>query len=133
MNAEIGTETAATASAPSSSAGYALTPASARRVETRHVFAEKGDRSHRRGMRAGEHVQQRRLAGAIGPDDADRIARPDTEVDAVEHDERAELLLHSAGRQKRVIGLHASFAPAWLRRTVVASRPPGRSSRRRFR
>jgi hypothetical protein len=30
------------------------------RVEPRHVFAEKGDRSHRRGIRAGEHVQQRR-------------------------------------------------------------------------
>jgi hypothetical protein len=40
----------------------------------------------------GEHVQKRRLAGAVGPDDADRLARMDREVDVVEDDERAEAL-----------------------------------------
>ena len=36
-------------------------------------------------LEAGDHAQQRRLAAARGPDEHDELARPDREVDAVDH------------------------------------------------
>ena len=48
--------------------------------------------------RAREDVQQRRLAGAVGADDADGIAGPDREIDAVEDDQRPEA---SCGSRRR--------------------------------
>ena len=58
----------------------------------RDVGAPEADAAAVGALRAGEDVQQRRLARAVGADDADRLAGPHGEVDAVEHDERAEAL-----------------------------------------
>ncbi len=43
-------------------------------------------------QRAGEHVHQRRLAGAVVADEADALAGADGEVDAVERANGAEML-----------------------------------------
>ena len=47
---------------------------------------------------AGDDVEERRLAGAVRPDQADDRALRDREVDAVDRDQAAEALGHAAGR-----------------------------------
>src|SRR5215207_953035 len=52
-------------------------------------------------QRAADAVDQRRLARAVGPDQAEPLARLDLEVDAVERDEAAEALAEAADLQER--------------------------------
>ena len=58
------------------------------------VLAEEHDRPGRRLVDAGEHVEERRLAGAVRPDQRDHLAARHGEVDVVHRDEAAELLAH---------------------------------------
>src|SRR5690606_12434040 len=54
--------------------------------------AVEGARPGIRPFRAGDHPDQRRLAGAVRPGDADHLAGPEVEVYAVEGDRRAVAL-----------------------------------------
>ena len=58
------------------------------------VRAVELDLAQRRLVEAGEHVEERRLAGAVGPDDRDDRALGDLEGDVVDGDEAAEDLRH---------------------------------------
>jgi len=65
-----------------------------------HVLAAETDHAVVGPLRAGEHVQQRRLARAVGADDPDGVARRHVDRDAVEHDERAELAADVLGAEE---------------------------------
>ena len=65
-------------------------PASLRRRRHGDVLAEKAHPSAGRRMRADQQAEQSRLARAVRPDDAHRLAGAHRKVDAVEHQERAE-------------------------------------------
>src|SRR5205085_3327782 len=67
-------------------------PAALRRAQRRDVVSTQLDAARVRTQRPGEHVQERRLAGAVRPDDPDRFTGRDREVDAVEDHQRAEPL-----------------------------------------
>src|SRR6202165_2183089 len=54
--------------------------------------AENRDRAARRGEHAGDQVEGRALAGAVGADQGDDFARLDVEGDVVDRDHAAELL-----------------------------------------
>ncbi len=58
----------------------------------RHVLAAELDLPGGRLVDAGEHVEERRLAGAVRADQAGDRAFGDREVDVVDGDEPAELL-----------------------------------------
>jgi hypothetical protein len=58
------------------------------------VLAAEGDRAVGRLVDPGEHVEERRLAGPVGADQADDRACRDEEVHVVDGDEAAELLAH---------------------------------------
>ena len=53
----------------------------------------KQDLAGARRKRAGENAEQRRLAGAVGADNADGLAGSDAEIDTVQHLEGAETLV----------------------------------------
>jgi hypothetical protein len=98
------------------------------------------DRARGRGEDPGQHLEQGRLAGAVGADQADGLAGPDLEVDVLERPEplgaglavqqqplleaggplvvEQELLAHPGGHDRRR-GHHSSSAKsAWSRRKV---------------
>ena len=54
-------------------------------------------------QRAADAVDQRRLAGAVGADQAEALARRDREVDAVERDEAAEALAQTCDFEQRPV------------------------------
>ncbi len=61
-------------------------------LEDRGDAATHGDASRRRPQRARDQLQQRRLAGAVAAQDADRLARLDRERDVAQRPEfRVEL------------------------------------------
>ena len=49
---------------------------------------------------AGDQVEQRGLARAVRPDDADRLARRDREIEIVGDDDRAEAFLEACDFQQ---------------------------------
>ena len=53
---------------------------------------------------AGQGREQRRLAGAVGPDQRDHLARPHLEVDVVEHRPAAEVHAEAPGGEDDVAG-----------------------------
>ena len=63
-------------------------------------------------MRADQHAEQRRLAGAVRADDADRLAGADGEVDAVEHHQRAEALGQAFRVEQKAVRPGAGTIPA---------------------
>src|SRR5262249_37695069 len=76
--------------------------------------------------RAGEALDERRLAGAVVADDRQDLARVKVEVDAVEPDDAAERLHHAASGQHRFLGgRHArTFLIHWSTATArITSRP----------
>src|SRR5204862_5630016 len=101
------------------------------------VVAVEDGPAARRVVGAGQQVEDRRLAGAVGPDQADDRPLRDREVDVVDGDEAAEDLAHHLGRQQ-VVGHQAppcrtsergsSDTPSWnsAARLVLAINPPGR-------
>src|SRR5437870_3543020 len=66
----------------------------------RDVLAGEHDAAARRLVDAGQHVEEGRLAGAVGPDQADDRPLRDREVDVVYGDEAAELLPNHLGCQQ---------------------------------
>ena len=71
----------------------------------RDVATAEIDGAGVRRERARQDVQQGGLAGAVRPDDADRLARGEREVDAVQHGECAETLANvNGGENRRVHG-----------------------------
>ena len=78
------------------------------------------DRARRRHVDARDLVEERRLAGAVRPDQRDDRAARDREVDVVRRDEPAELLPHLR-RDEQVVdgGLHQSSL--WSRSVSVPS------------
>ena len=67
---------------------------------------------------AGDHVEHRGLAGAVRPEQADRLAAPHIERDALDHHAAAEALLHAMGGE---IGV-ADGLPAVA--VAARARPP---------
>ena len=62
----------------------------------------KNDEPRRRLVDAGEHVEERRLAGAVRADQADDRALGNGEVDVVDRDEAAELLAQPLRLEQRL-------------------------------
>src|SRR5262249_44348444 len=58
-------------------------------------YAVDQDLAPRRVSEAKEELDERRLAGAVGADEADHSSARDGDVDAAQHRRRAELLLNS--------------------------------------
>jgi len=71
------------------------------------VIAGEDHAAGRRLVHAREHVEERRLAGAVRPDEADDRADGNGEVDVVDRDEAAELLAQRERMQER-LGHHAA-------------------------
>ena len=69
-------------------------------------------------------VEQRRLAGAVGPDHADGLARGDVHVDMVEGHDAAELLGDAFGHQQRSAGRARHPAPPTAGRGSGTDRSP---------
>src|SRR5580704_6351167 len=67
-------------------------PAALGRRQVGDVFALEADAPGGRAERAGKYGKERRLAGAVRSDDADRFVRPHREIDAVKDRERVETL-----------------------------------------
>ena len=80
-------------------------PAALRGRDLGHVLAEKADPAGGRRMRADQDAEQRRLAGAVRADDADRLAGADGKVDAVEHHQRAEALRQALRVEQKAVRL----------------------------
>ena len=80
----------------------------------------------RSALRADQDAEQRRLAGAVRADDADRLVGADREVDAVEHHKRVEALVESLGVEQRSSAgaLGVTFGPR--RRSAVVRHELGR-------
>ena len=68
-----------------------------------HASASKHDCAGVRCQRARQDVQEGGLAGAVGPDDADRLTFLEREVDAVQHGKGAEALANVDGGENRRI------------------------------
>ena len=62
-------------------------------------MAEHGDAARRRAHEAAGDLRQRRLAGAVGAEQADELAGADAQVDAVERDGRAVGLAQPGGEE----------------------------------
>src|SRR5205085_2031383 len=66
-----------------------------------HDLAAEADRAAA-GVREAEHgLDERRLAGAVGPDDGGHAPGADRQVDAVEDGERAEALREATDLEHR--------------------------------
>ena len=66
------------------------------------VLVLEDDRARRRLVDARDHVEERRLAGAVRADQADDRAPLDREVDVVDGDEAAELLAELLDLEEKV-------------------------------
>ena len=62
--------------------------------------AVEGDRALGRDVQAGDHVEERGLAGAVGPDERDDAAARDGEVDVVDGQQAAEALRAALGDEQ---------------------------------
>ena len=67
----------------------------------RQVVPGDGGGPRARLEQRGEHSQRGRLAGAVGPEEADDLAGPDVEVDAAHGVDRAVARLEAAGETAR--------------------------------
>src|SRR6185312_12179920 len=77
--------------------------AATRELERRHrrdVVAGERDAARRRADLAENAVEERRLARAVGADDADDLARADAEADAVDGPDRAVRLVQRVDVQQ---------------------------------
>src|SRR5262249_30847244 len=102
----------------------------------RQVAAEERDRSGIGPELAGDEVEERRLAGAVRPDDEASLARLDDEVDGVGDAQAAERFgeaAHGEGRPRRpstgrdaAVGLGRKRAAAHRKsRAEPGTRPSG--------
>jgi hypothetical protein len=77
----------------------------------RDVGAVELDQAHRGLVDAREHVEERRLAGAVRPDQTDDRLVRNHEVDVVDGDEAAELLANLLHDEEVVLGHHSCRSP----------------------
>src|ERR671936_380134 len=75
------------------------------------VLVVENDASARRLVDAGEHVEERRLASAVRPDQADRRLARNCEVDVVDGEQSAEFLPQRTCHEDAAVG-HASMS--WI-------------------
>ena len=73
-----------------------------------HVVAHDGDVAGIRDEQAGQELEQRRLAGAIGAEERDELARECSETDPVDRADRAVALDHlvEAERRRALVRCH---------------------------
>ena len=83
--------------------------------------AVERDRALGRDVQAGDHVEERGLAGAVRPDEADDAAARDREVDVADGHQAAEPL-GAAGRDEQVAG-DAGCRPSAAAVIAVSSGP----------
>jgi hypothetical protein len=81
------------------------------RVETEDAQLTAADRRD-----AADHPHRARLAGAVGPEEAERLAAADLDVDAVDRGEVAEGLGQPTGAQQDVVIGHRGDGSAGVRR-----------------
>ena len=79
-------------------------PAALGRRGEGHVLAEEAHPPAGRRMRADQQAEQGRLARAVRPDDADRLAGADGKVDAIEHQKGAEALRQAFRLKQKAVG-----------------------------
>ena len=86
--------------------------------------------ARRSGKSAGEYFDQRRLAGAVGAEQAVNLARRDVEIDAAQGDRTAaEGLADIAHLQKRRVVSHRSRLDFDARESAAGITIPGRNRR----
>jgi hypothetical protein len=94
------------------------------RRHTGHVLAVEDDLAGGGLVHAREHVEERRLAGAVRADQADDLAPRDREVDVVGRDEPAELLADFVGDEEvAVLAAHC-----WVSYSGVSATPSRNSA-----
>ena len=71
-------------------------------VQRRDLLAAEHDGAGRRPLEAGEHVDERRLAGAVRADQPEDLALPQLEVDAVERLDAADVHADVSRLEKRL-------------------------------
>src|SRR5262249_33786038 len=74
------------------------------RPAAREVDGPQADATGVGSVVAGEHVEERRLPGAVGPDQADDFAVADLEIDAVERLQAAKRLAQPPDDEQRLPG-----------------------------
>jgi hypothetical protein len=74
-------------------------PADAVRLHAGDVTAEEGDASGVRGEQAGDQIEERGLAGAVGTDDGVELTGGELEIDAVDGAQATERLAQAGGAQ----------------------------------
>jgi hypothetical protein len=74
---------------------------------SRDVLVEQGDRAAVGGQLAGDQVEERGLAGAVGADDEPALAGLDEQVDVGRDTQPAERLRQLADRQRAQITFRA--------------------------
>ncbi len=95
------------------------------RADPGDVPAVEADLARARLVKPGEHVEERRLAGAVGPDDRDDALARHAEGDVVDRDQAAEDLRDVPGVEQQV----RAVARGRLGRLRGRLRPGGRSAR----
>ena len=76
-----------------------------------------------RPVEPGEHVEERRLAGAVGPDHRGDRPSCELEVEPVDGDQAAEALAHRLGGQQGSRGAHRGARSSWTVSTSRRSAP----------
>src|SRR5215472_1527967 len=104
--------------------------ATARQLEGRHarnVFAAEFDGACGRADLAENAVEKRRLAGAVGTNDSNDLARSYGEADAVDGLDRPVVLADVLHLEEARARGHLA-APVFLKRSPIESNPPGRKT-----
>src|SRR4029077_16988567 len=95
-----------------------------RLVGFRDVLAVDQDPARRRRQRAGEHVDEGRLAGAVGADQSVTRPRLEPEVDALRDGQRAEAFAELFGLKScRHLSVRPRIPPGAKRMTVMSRAP----------
>ena len=99
------------------------------RAQVRELDPVEGDGAGVRPVDAAHEIEQRRLAGAVRPDDGVDRAGADGERNVAHRVHAAEALVQAFGLQKRGVRLHAQHPGG--RRAHRRARPTTRASRSR--
>ena len=96
-------------------------PAQELALPLRRRVAEHARLARRRVQQPRQHLERRRLAGAVGPEEADDLAARDLEADAVDRGDLARLAPHQALRR----GADPRLAHGHVERLAQLDRPDG--------
>ena len=89
-----------------------------------HVVPVEQDRAVVGGNKPGDHVEDGGLAGAIGAEEADRLAALDVETDAADDGTPLEALADFLDPEPRIVGNEMRSAPAFSRCGLASSDCP---------